>query len=107
MTVLIIKLTVEGVSSSTARGKVSRTRPRICVDCPYHIPNPRPEGQIRKNLHNGALISKGWLLEYGHILHHPVLHHITDDLIDKIDLPLIQIHIIEIPSKRLLGGVHI
>lgn len=64
---------------------------RVGIDPVNDTLAPRPQGQVREDLHNAPLISKGRLLEHGQIFHHSVVNDVLHDLIDKVDLSAVQI----------------
>lgn len=67
----------------------------------------RPQRKIGKHLHNTALIGKYSLLQDRQVLHHSIVHDIFNNLVDKVDLTIIQIHLIQILCKSLLCYIHI
>ena len=69
--------------------------------------DPRPEGQIREDLHDAATVGEGRLLQDAQILHQPVVDDVLHDLVHEIDLSAVQADVAQILRKRRLGGGHI
>ena len=86
---------------------ISKSRRCVSVDPVNDTFDATPEGQIGKHLHDTPLIGKGWLLEDRQVLHHAVVDDVLHDLVDEVDLPAVQVGVIEILGKGLLGGVHV
>ena len=66
----------------------------IGVDPVNHTLDSCPKGQICENLHDAAPIREGRLLEHRQILHHAVVDDVLYDLVDKVDLPAVQVDIV-------------
>ena len=82
-------------------------RQGVCVYLVDDFFDADPYRYIGKYFNDAALIGEGRLLQNGHILHQSVMNDILHDLIDKIDLTAVEVHVIQEFGKRGFGGVHI
>ena len=66
----------------------------VGIDPVNDILDPRPQRQVGEDLDDTSLIGKGRLLEHRQIFHHSVVDDVLHDLIDKVDLPAVQVDIV-------------
>lgn len=79
----------------------------IGVDPVDHRFDSQPQGQVGEHLHHAALVGEGWFLKNGQVFHHTVAHNVLHDLVDKVNLPAVQICVIEVIRKGLFRRSHV
>lgn len=67
---------------------------RVGVDPVNNTLDSSPRGQVSKDLYDASPIREGRLLEYRQILHDPVMDDVLHALIDKVDLPAVQVDVV-------------
>ena len=73
----------------------------VLIDDLNRISDPTPKGHIGEHLYNAASVGEGRFLQEGQILHHAVVDNVFDDLVDKVDLPVIKIRVAQIFGEGL------